>query len=135
MSESNIAEKFLYAAITTVTQTPVYVDAAPPGTELPVIIFQQQSGRDVMTGDANRLFTEFIYIVKKCDKTSYQALEADLDLIDAALHKQLHVGIGTPTAGGVLSCIREGTLQMSESTSTGTIYHRGAYYRIRAKVD
>lgn len=135
MSESNIAEKFLYAAIDAVVTCSIHVDAAPPGTALPVVIFQQQSSRDVTTGDANRLFTEFIYLVKKCDKASYQTLETDIDLIDAALHKQLDVSIGTPAAGGVLSCVRERTFQMSEPTATGTIYHRGAYYRIRAKVD
>ena len=133
MSESKVADTFIVSSLAAnPCLLTAHKDLAPENSPLPVVIFSQQSATDRITGNSYRVWSEMVYLVKVAGM-SPSSIDAMVDKIDTALDKQQNVTVGT--SGLVLSCVRDGPYNMTDKTSSGTIYYRGAYYRIRAKVD
>lgn len=127
------ATTWLYGALTTTPITGVldaYEDEAPEGvTDADSIWVEfelQEPGSDVTEVGAQRIWTEFVFLVRAMGRgRSTVALEAIADEIDNRLHRKS----GTTSDGQVISSTRDREYQESwvkqgvEYRALGGIYH------------
>lgn len=135
--ESNAAERWIYAKLSTdatlITKvgTRTYNTRRPPESALPCVIWQLQSGDDVILLGAVRLWSNLRYLVRGIGETgSYGGdLQAIADRIDALLHG----ASGSNVDGTVWTCVRAAPFQMIETVAGREYRHLGGIYRIQAR--
>ena len=109
----------------------VYADVAPRGSTFPLVIYQLQTPKDVMTLSGVRIMTRGTWIVKAVMPTqSFGDLSEIAELIDSRLHRQRYTIAGE---GIVLACVREAPFKMTEVTDGLPIRYLGGMYRIQAQ--
>lgn len=133
MSETTTVETWLYSVLSNdVTLSGlvggrIYGYVAPEGATFPLVIYQFQGGRDVAGVGATRIMTSGVWVVKGVDcETSFTALKAIADRIDALLHKSS----GSVADGQVLACVREEPFSLVEVIDSVQYRHLGGMYRV-----
>lgn len=104
---------------------------APVGTATPYVIFNHQSGTDITTINAVRLYSDYLYQIKAVGEASKTAaVFSAAKRIDALFGGPL----ATPTlvTGGIIhSCNRQSPVQYDEMRPDGVqIVHSGGLHRI-----
>jgi hypothetical protein len=109
----------------------LYQGLAPVDTVAPFVLVIQQTGTDVLTMNANRLFVHILLQIKALGPSgpggSYSALVTIADRIDALFKRAGPVGL---SSGGVLACWREQSLAYSELVNGQPWSHLGGLYHI-----
>lgn len=109
----------------------VYREFAPVDTLAPFVLVNQQSGTDVLTVNANRLFVSLLLQIKALGPSgiggNYAALVTIADRIDALFRSVRDVGL---SSGGILACYREQTIAYGELVNGQPFSHLGGLYRI-----
>lgn len=132
--EAASADDFLYTALhgdSTLMGlvSGVWNTQAPQGATYPLVIYQFQSGLDLMVVDAVRIWTNMMYLVKVVGQTAYYGdLNAALARIDTLLHRTS----GAVADGTVWACVRESAFRLPETISGKQYRSSGAQYRIYA---
>lgn len=130
----NEVETALYGALTSESSVTdllagtasVYNQQAPDDAAYPLIIFNQQSGRDENT-DPTRS-RDLLYMVKGVSMTNLKAAGS----IDAAVDALLHDSTLSVSGWTTFWLTRETDINFTETTAEGaTYYHRGGVYRLR----
>ena len=107
----------------------VFQGLADIGTQPPFVTYNWQSGADVLTLNANRLYASILMQVKAIGPGSmFTSLVTIAGRIDA-LFKSVRA-TGLPGGGGVLSCYRESEISMNELINGSMWAHLGGLYRI-----
>jgi hypothetical protein len=109
----------------------LYQGLAPVDTVAPFVLVVQQTGMDVLTMNANRLFVHILLQIKALGPSgpggSYAALVTIADRIDALFKSVRSVPL---SSGGVLACWREQSLAYSELVNGQPWSHLGGLYHI-----
>lgn len=131
MNEQAAVERWLFSRLNAVhasTGGRVFSDIAPPGEQLPVIVFQRQAGVDLPVFSGERV-ADFTYVVRAIAQTeSTQSLEAVATAIDAVLEQ------ASGSEGGVtIGAVRESPFSLLEVSDGVQYRHLGGTYRIRAQ--
>ncbi|SRR6266702_2131367 len=115
------------ASLTSLAPGGVFRAYAPPSTLAPYIIIALQSGTDIITMNAFRLFSNALYQVKVIGPSS----ETDT-LVQAASEIDSLLGLtsGTVTNGHILYCYRESPLQVDELVNGVQWSNIGGTYRL-----
>lgn len=102
---------------------------ADQGATYPLVVYQFQSGTDLMVVDAVRIWTNMMYLVKVIGQTAdYAALNPALARIDTLLHRTS----GAVADGTIWACVRETAFRLPETISGKQYRSSGAQYRIYA---
>lgn len=102
----------------------IYDSLAPKGSAFPYILIQvTDTGADLMVVDANRVWTESLWLVRVIGQIgSFSTLETIDDRIDTLLHRQ--------SGGNVLACVREQPFVFTETLDGIQYRHLGGIYRL-----
>lgn len=137
ISELVAVDTYIYSRLTAapaLVSSRVYAAEAPQSQATPYIVYQLQGGFDDLTEvGAVRVWANLLYLIKVVGQgTSYTALDATVNEIDARLHRTSGpVG----ASAYVDACIREQPFRMAETTPSGVAYrHAGALYRLRVRL-
>lgn len=110
--------------------TGVYDTLAPQNSQPPFVVFQEQSGRDVLTVAARRIMYSGVWLAKGIVKGgSFVPLLAIMARVDALLG---HTS-GTTDEGAVLSCTRRSTVRYVETAGGVAYRHLGALFDVIAQ--
>jgi hypothetical protein len=105
----------------------VWRGLAPPGTATPFVILSLQSGKDVITANAVRVFDDDTFLVKAVGPASNNAgVLAAASRIDALLGRTS----GQVTAGAILACYRETPISIDELVNGELWSNLGGLYRL-----
>ncbi len=117
------------SALVAAAQGGIWQGFADIGVVAPYALVVHQSGTDVLTLQAVRLWSSLLLQLKAVGPTaSYAALVVIADRIDALFKDRRSVGLSG--SGGVLSCYRDGALSYSELINGAAWGHLGGLYRI-----
>ncbi len=109
----------------------VYLSFAPLDTVAPYVIFGRQSGSDVNTVNAIRLFVHILLQIKAVGPSgqggNFAALETIANRIDALFKDRRNIGL---SSGGVLACYRESELEYPELVNEQPWENLGGLYHI-----
>lgn len=109
----------------------VWQGAADSGTQPPFVVYARQSGVDVMTSNAIRLWASMLLQIKLLGPTAnYAALVTGANRIDALFGSVRDVGLAS---GGILSCYREQEFAMNEVVAGVAWLSLGGLYRINVQ--
>lgn len=126
------AARWIYERLTgsqdlmTLVNGRIFHEIAPLGTEYPMIVFQYQSGTDVLGTGAARIMVQSTWLVRAIGGSSFVSLKPIADLIDASLHGKQ----GTTQYGEVFGCFRESPFELIEPDGDKIFSHLGGLYRI-----
>lgn len=117
------------SALTSAATGGVWEQYADAGTVAPIALIVHQSGSDVLTMNAKRLFAHLLFQVKGVGAaSSYSTLITIADRIDALFGR---IGPVTLSPGYVLSCYREQPFAYGELRADGKQWsHLGGLYHI-----
>jgi hypothetical protein len=105
----------------------VYEHPAPQGAVFPLITFSQQSEIDLEVINANRVWADFIFVVRVIGQTaSSLSLQAIADEID----KRLHRTNGVTVDSQVISSVRLSVFHQSEEFQGLEYRHSGGLYEL-----
>ncbi len=105
----------------------IWQGMADIGTQPPFVVYARQSGADVLTMNAVRLWASILLQIKAVGPTSnYATLVTMANRIDALFKDVRSVGLAQ---GGILSCYREQEFAMGELVA-GAQWEKGGLYRI-----
>lgn len=139
MSEVAQAYAFVIAAmqadtaLTTAATGGVWQGFAPIGTSAPYALVSRQSGHDVLTVSADRVFTHVLMQIKAVGLASdYDTLVTIANRIDALFGKR---GPSSPSTGGsLLDTYRESEVAYEEVPAPGVqVSHLGGLYHIELR--
>lgn len=106
----------------------VWQGYADIGVTAPYVLFTQQSGLDVLTMNARRLFVRLLVQIKMIGPTAnYAAIVTGADRLDALFKS---VGPTALPSGGVLACYREQLVVYDEIPNGVAWSHLGGLYHI-----
>ena len=107
----------------------VWQGFAAQGSSNPYVIFTQQSGTDVLTMNAVRLYHDILMLIKAVGPASaYASLVVIANEIDSLFKR---TGPTTLSQGGVLACFREQSICYEELINGQQWSHLGGLYRIK----
>jgi hypothetical protein len=134
--ETTTIERWLYgvlstdATLTGLVGSRIYSYVAPVNATYPLIIFQYQTGSDLMGVGPVRIWSDSVYVIKAINRMeSYSTLKTIADRVDVLLHAES----GSVTDGRVVGCVRERAYSMLELVDTVQVRHLGGIYRIMAQ--
>lgn len=132
MLETTRADTFIYQQLTAAPALAggrVYQSVAPPQAVSPWITFTLMAARDLNVADGARVWANLVYLVRATTQgSSYQAVQAIADAIDARLHDKAGPA---GTDARVLGCLREEPHALAEVTDAGVNYrHLGGLFRV-----
>lgn len=134
MGSVNAAYTYVYgvlsadSTLTTYVPGGIYRDLAPAGATPPYIIMSRQSGVDVVSGTADRIFSDDLYQIKVVGPQAlYTAqIEPGYDRVDTLLQKTSNY----QTGGKILACYREQPFHVTELVNGLAWDNLGGLYRI-----
>jgi hypothetical protein len=141
MSETNTVETFIYGALAgdSVLLTAlgglaidkIFNAQARRNATLPYVVFQQQSGVDLMVVGSVRVWSNFLYVVRAtAEADNYSGV---LQIAAGRIDAVLHAASGTNVNGTVWACVREKPFVLPEPREGRVFRHLGGIYRIYAK--
>jgi hypothetical protein len=111
--------------------TDVHTWPVPQGAELPYVLFQEQTARDVQGMGATRLWITGPWIVRAVMETA--TYDGDLEAAAKRIDTLLQAQGGTVSGGTVFVCVREHPFRLVESAQSRQFRHLGGIYRIMAR--
>lgn len=133
-TETTRAEAFIYGllaadtALAALVAGRIYGYQADQGAPLPVVVFQQQSGVDLLAPGPVRIWSNLLYLVKAIGQgTGWAGVAPIAARIDAVLHGAQGPG---PGPGQVYICYREQPFTLAETQAGVQYRHLGGVYRL-----
>jgi hypothetical protein len=134
IAEGNIAAQWLISYLGTQLSLPIFEDLAPDGQAAPYVIISLNRSSDLWMNGPNRAWAEEIWSINVVTEgpgaTQIRQLSNQLE---NALYGQVHVAVGSPNTGTIVSCRRESELRGSPTVikETQQVFRsRGGLYKI-----
>lgn len=128
-----LANQWLYARLSSdpvlaqLVGERIYSPPAPPGAELPFVLYRYQAGYDVRGVGATRIMTDLVYQVQVVGRgASVSPLQPIADRLDVLLQG----ASGSVGNGRVLTCVREQPIAYPEVVDGVTYHYVGGLWRI-----
>ena len=124
-SAQQVADTWLFSTLDAALSVPVSTHPAPGEADPPYVTFTPVSAIDILTGNDNRIQTEYRYLVRAIDRgRSFPFALADA--VDAALNRVR----GSAAGGQVIACVRAAPFSVAEDVEGVEYRHIGGEYTI-----